>query len=120
MLLHYVSSDVAALNWLKEHHKRISSDKHWLCEIWKKVSNYRKAASSRQSGECRNALRHLSNFKDFNFAEVWITQPTNGLSVATINLSNAKHCSNDEKVLKSRDESRNNFCDKLLAHFCDL
>ena len=74
----------------------------------------------RQHREHRNGLRHLNNFADFNFAEVWITQPANDQSVVTINLSNAKHCRNYEKILKSRHKLRDNFCNKLPVHFSDL
>ena len=71
MSYHHISLDAAvALNWLNKHHKRISSDKYWLFEIWKKVSDFRKAASSRQLGEYRNEFRCLNDFADFNFAEV--------------------------------------------------
>ena len=88
MSFHHVSSDTAAaLNWFNEHHRRILSDEHWLFEIWKTVSDCRKVALSRQSGEHRNGLRHLNNFTDFNFAEIWITQPVNGQSVIALTLA---------------------------------
>ena len=74
----------------------------------------------RQSGEHRNELRYLNNFVDFNFAEVWITQPANSQSVVTINLSDTKCCYNYEKILKSRHQWRNIFYDKLPVRFRDL